>query len=83
MSQYVTRCGICSRTLFFDTPDYPSPTLCQPCVVQAVKKHNDGETKKDSLYAELEEIRDSASEAVNAAEAALSKVKEMQGRLEE
>jgi len=51
--------------------------------VQAVEKHNDGEEKKDSLYAELEEIRDSASEAVNAAEAALSKVKEMQGRLEE
>ena len=83
MSQYVTRCGICSRTLFFDTPDYPSPTLCQPCVVQAVKKHNDGEEKKDSLYAELEEIRASAIETVNAAEAALSKVKEMQGRLEE
>jgi len=48
-----------------------------------MKKHNDGETKKDNLYAELEEIRDSASKAVNAAEAALSKVKEMQGRLEE
>lgn len=60
MSQYVTRCGICSRTLLFDTPDYPSPTLCQPCVVQAVEKHNDGEEKKDSLYAELEEIKDSA-----------------------
>lgn len=82
MSQYVTRCGICGRSLFFDTPDYPSPTLCQPCVVQAVEKHNDGEEKKDSLYAELEEIKDSANEAINAAEAMLCKINEIQGRLE-
>ena len=83
MSEYVTHCGICSRTLFFDTPDYPSPTLCQPCVVQAVQKHNDGEEKKDSLCAELEEIRASAIEAVNAAEYMLHRIGEMQGRLEE
>ena len=83
MSQYVTRCGICSRTLLFDTPDYPSPTLCQPCVVNAVESHQKGETKKDDLYAELEEILESANEAVNAAETIHCKIKELQGRLEE
>lgn len=83
MSEYVTHCGICSRTLLFDTPDYPSPTLCQPCVVQAVKKHNDGETKKDNLYSELDELKESAGEAINAAEAMLCKINEIQGRLEE
>ena len=83
MSQYVTRCGICSKTLFFDTPEYPSPTLCQPCVVNAVESHQKGETKKDGLYAELEEIKDSANEAINAAEAMLCKINEIQGRLEE
>jgi len=51
--------------------------------VQAVEKHNDGEEKKDSLYAELEEIKDSANEAINAAEAMLCKINEIQGRLEE
>ncbi len=83
MSQYVTRCGICSKTLFFDTPEYPSPTLCQPCVVNAVERYQKGETKKDDLYAELEGILESANEAINAAETIHCKIKEVQGRLEE
>ncbi len=83
MSQYVTRCGICSKTLFFDTPEYPSPTLCQPCVVQAIQSHQKCETKKDDLYAELDEIKNSANEAINAAETIHCKIKEVQGRLEE
>lgn len=82
MSQYVTRCGICGRSLFFDTPSYPVNTLCQPCVNETVRNHQKGETKKDNLYAELEAIRDSANEAVSAAEEIVSQIKEIQGRLE-
>jgi hypothetical protein len=51
-------------------------------VNETVRNHQKGETKKDNLYAELEAIRDSANEAVSAAEEIVSQIKEIQGRLE-
>lgn len=83
MASYWTRCGICSKSLFFMTPDYPNQVLCWDCVADVIRRHQEGEKRKDKAYEEMDEIKSRALDALSAVEEVQSMVREAMERLEE